>query len=106
MNLAAFPYTVPVTVTSTVVTTTADGDSTATTSTAVVPYALVAPRSSVERADPSQPAVFTGVQVYLPPGVTLDPDDRLTIRGVEYRVVGEPGVWGMGLEVSADRVGT
>ena len=53
----------------------------------------VAPRTSAEPLEVGRQAVITGLTVYMPSWVTVGPYDRLIVRGVTYRVEGEPGQW-------------
>lgn len=50
----------------------------------------VAPRTSAEEND-NRDAVIVGLTVYLTPGSDVVAADRMTVRGVDYEVVGEPG---------------
>jgi head-tail adaptor len=98
------------------VTTTTDelGDGTTSTSESTTAWALIAPRSSTERADPRAPAVITAATIYAPFGEPLDADDRLVVSGHggmdgEWQVEGDPGHWSLGdwkagLEVAVKRV--
>ena len=53
----------------------------------------VAPRSSIEPAEIARTPVYEGLAVYMPPGVSVTPYDRLVIRGTVYEVDGDPGDW-------------
>ena len=71
----------------------------------------VAPRTSTEPVEVGRQSVITGLTVYMPSWVTLSPYDRLIVRGVTYRVEGEPGEWRSpfsgwepGIEVAVTRV--
>jgi hypothetical protein len=57
--------------------------------------AKVAPRTDLggETRDPTREGVIVGATVYLPPGVRLEPVDRMWVRGIVWDVIGEPGVW-------------
>lgn len=105
-----------VTVTSTTTTTDDNGDSTTTTATAVLEWALIAPRTSAERTDPHAPAVITAATLYAPYDTAINSDDTVTVadhsaamNGV-WQVEGLPGAWGLdgwkpGLEVALRRAG-
>jgi hypothetical protein len=94
------------------VTTTTDplGNTTETT-TSTPETVLFAPRASSERADQRSPAVITGATIYKRgPGLSIDPDDRLLIAGVDpkidgtWQVDGDAGFWGnAGTEVASVR---
>lgn len=50
----------------------------------------VAPRTSEEPLQIAREIVYEGLAVYMPPGVSVTPYDRLVIRGTVYEVDGEP----------------
>lgn len=60
-----------------------------------VPYdgCAVAPINSTEPNEPGRNAVITGYTVYGPTGMVITPRDHAVIRGIEYQIDGEPGVW-------------
>ncbi len=62
-----------------------------------VPGCAVAPRmqlqASTESGERGRQGVIVGLTVYTPPGVDIRSSDKLTVRGVDYDVEGEPGVW-------------
>lgn len=62
----------------------------------IVDRAAVAPRTE-NRVDVEnhryQSTVTSGFDVFLPPGVTVEPDARMIVRGETYEVDGEPGDW-------------
>jgi hypothetical protein len=103
---------VTVTVNSIDVDTDDNGDSTSTPTSAEVTDVLFAPRSSDEHSDSRSPTVITGATLYKRgPGLTVGPNDTITIAGVSsmvngtWQVVGEPGCWGTaGTEVAVKRV--
>lgn len=91
------------------------GNTTTETFETVLPWALVAPRSSTERADLNQPAVVTAASVYGPFGTELNSDDLIVIDGFspnydgEWQVDGISGDWSLGdwkpgFEVAVKRV--
>jgi hypothetical protein len=53
----------------------------------------VAPRDAEEDHTNGRQTVIHGFNVYTPPGADILPTDRLTIRGEQHEVDGEPGVW-------------
>lgn len=58
----------------------------------------VAPRFSdvagfIETDQRGRAGVVIGYTVYAPPGTVVKRTDRMRVRGVEYDVDGEPGVW-------------
>jgi hypothetical protein len=70
---------------------------------------LVAPRSTSENLD-GRTGVIIGITVYMPAGSDVAATDRLVIRGDEYDIDGEPGLWTSpghsfvdGIEVAAKR---
>ena len=98
------------------VTTTTDdyGNSTTTTTSTTLEWALLAPRSSEERADPHAPAVISGATLYAPFDTVIDADDQVTIAdhspgmNGRWQVEGVPGNWSLdewrpGLEVALMR---
>ena len=57
------------------------------------------PRSAGGAAEPNLPnrdLVIIGLTVYAPPGVQIDPRDRVQVDGVMYEVDGEIGDWNHG----------
>jgi hypothetical protein len=68
----------------------------------VLEWALFAPRASVERSDPRQPAVITSAAIYGPFATELDSDDLIVVSDHspaadgEWRVDGLPGNWSLG----------
>lgn len=106
-----------VTVVSTVTTIDRHGDGTATTSSKVLDWALIAPRSSAERTDPHAPAVITAAALYAPFDTAIDVDDTIVVADHSpamngaWQVEGMPGAWSMndwqpGLEVALTRAGS
>lgn len=95
------------TVTWVAVTTTPDslGDWTSTEAAPVSVQAMVAARSSDERADQNSPAVLTGLTLYLfDLDVVPGASDWFTVRGERYEVEGQAHRWGgMGVEVAVKR---
>lgn len=106
-----------VTVVSVVTDTDPDGNSTVTEQETSLEWALVAPRASTERINPSAPAVVTDAQLYGRPfDFDLDADDLIRVAdhspalNGEWRIVGMPGPWSFGswrpgFEVALRRVG-
>lgn len=92
------------------------GDGTTVTTDTVLDWALVAPRSSSERADQRAPAVVSAATVYGPFSTPVDADDVIviadhspTMDGV-WLVEGIPGGWSLngweaGVEVAVRRAG-
>lgn len=106
-------HEITVTVSSTTTTEDNLGDTTTETTTTTVDRVLFAPRSSQERTDSTQPAVYTAASLYfrggLPAGVLLDSDDTITVADVHplidgtYQVEGIPAYWGGPVEVAVTR---
>ena len=77
------------------------GNSTTTTSDTVLPWALVAPRSSDERTDPRSPAVVTAASIYGPFGTSINADDLIIVADHspsmdgEWRAEGRSGDWSL-----------
>lgn len=70
------------------------GDTTTETTETTIPGCAVAPRGTVERADPRFPSTITGKTIYLPASApAVDSDDKVRIDGVLYEVDGEEGSW-------------
>lgn len=72
---------------------------------------VVAPRLDGEAHADGRQGVIVGFTVYAPPGTEVLPSDRLTIRGRDHEVDGEPGDWvdpwsgvSKGVELAARRV--
>lgn len=108
------------TATLTSVTTTKDdyGNESTSTSTAVLTWAIIAPRSSSEGPDPHAPAVITAATLYGPGGTAINSDDRVTITNHspamngEWLIDGSAGDWKSpfddwhpGIEVALKRAG-
>lgn len=62
--------------------------------------AVVSPRSasgthlSAETSEVGREAIIVGLMLFLPAGSPApEPVDRMHVRGEDYDVVGEPGVW-------------
>ena len=78
------------------------GDSSKTTSDTTLGWALIAPRSSSERADSRAPAVLTAATIYGPFGTTVNADDLLIVSGHSpsmdgtWLVEGRSGDWSLG----------
>lgn len=54
----------------------------------------VAPRAGDEDdSRRNREAVIVGLTVYLPADTPIDAVDHMRIRGLEYEVIGEPGLW-------------
>lgn len=51
------------------------------------------PGSSSEPREPGHERVISEPTLYLPPGVTFDSRDRVTVRGVLYEVEGDTREW-------------
>jgi hypothetical protein len=92
-----------VTVVSVATTTDPDGNATVTEQQTTLDWALIAPRTSAERADASQPAVVTAAQLYGRPfDVAIDADDTIRVAdhspamNGDWRVEGMPGPWSIG----------
>jgi len=83
-------------------TTDANGDSSTTTSDTTLAWALIAPRSSSERADSRAPAVLTAATIYGPFGATVNADDLFIVSGHSssmdgtWLVEGRSGDWSLG----------
>lgn len=58
-----------------------------------IPGCAVAPRDAEEDHGGGRQAVIIGFNVYAPAGTVVLPTDRLHIRGDDFEVDGEPGVW-------------
>jgi hypothetical protein len=58
-----------------------------------VPGCLFAPGSSEEPFEAGRNAVVSTPTVYAPPGTTVSARDRVTVRGNDYEVIGDPGDW-------------
>lgn len=103
----------PITVTlqSVTVTTTDVGDSSEVTTSADYDGVRFAPRSSSERTDSRAPAVLTGATLYRRGEFPATPNARVIITAQHplidgtWQVEGEPGYWGVGVEVAVKRVG-
>lgn len=63
------------------------------TSSFTVTGCVFAPRDSGETGSTVGPRIITGGTVYAPQGTVFESTDVLTIRGDEYVVDGESGVW-------------
>lgn len=85
------------------VTTDAYGDTTTVEVSTDVAGCLFAPRSSTERADSRTPAVITGASLYAPAGTVISPTSKIIVNGETYTVEGQPGDWGVGIEVALQR---
>jgi hypothetical protein len=104
----------------TVTTTTDDnGDTSIATADTVLDWAIIAPRSSVERVDPHAPAVITAATLYGPGGTAIDSDDLVIIAdhspamNGEWQIDGVAGDWKSpysdwhpGVEVALKRAGS
>lgn len=99
-------------------TTDAYGDTTYETFETVLEWAIIAPRSSIERVEPHSPAVITAATVYGPGGTAINSDDLIVISGHSpamdgtWQVEGIPGDWKSpftdwhpGIEVAVKRAG-
>jgi len=74
----------------------------------------ISPRAQVytsELTGPGRRAVIDGVLLYAPYGSDILPSDDIVVRGVTYRVDGEPGSWRSpytgarrGIEITLERV--
>lgn len=53
----------------------------------------IAPRSSEEPDQIARASVYEGLSIYMPPGVSVGPHDRIVVRGIVYEVDGDPGDW-------------
>lgn len=92
------------------------GDTSTDTNEVTVDGVMFAPRSSQERTNSREPAVYTAASLYfgngLPDGVALDSDDEIRIADVSslidgtYQVEGIPGYWGGPVEVAVTRTGS
>lgn len=60
--------------------------------TTTIPGAVVWPRTSVEYTD-ARDTVITGMTLLLPPGVTVEPTDRIIVRDEQYEVTAMPFNW-------------
>lgn len=58
-----------------------------------VPGVAVEPRPSGEPLQDARNQVVSGLTLYMPPGTTITPRNRVRVRGVTYDVLGEPAVW-------------
>lgn len=78
-------------------------------------WALIAPRTSTERAEPHAPAVVIAATIYGPGGKAIGPDDLLIVSGHspsldgEWQVEGIAGDWKyagaqLGVEVAVKRI--
>lgn len=72
---------------------------------------IVAPRHEGEDHEDGRQGVIVGFTVYAPAGADILATDRLTIRGDDHEVDGEPGAWvnpwteiTEGIEIHAGRV--
>lgn len=102
----------PISVTVVAVTTADDGlgNTTETTTSTVYDRCRFAPRSSSERTDPRAPAVITGGSVTRRGEFPVGRRDRIVITNQHplidgtWQVEGDPGYWGVGVEVAVKRV--
>lgn len=76
-----------------------------------IPGCVVAPGQAGEAHGDGRQGVIVGFTIYAPAGSDILPSDRLTIRGHDHEVDGEPGEWvnpwtqvTEGIEVRARRV--
>jgi hypothetical protein len=53
----------------------------------------VEPRPSGEPTQEARNSVVSGFTLYLPAGTEVAPDNRVTVRGDTYEVLGEPAEW-------------
>lgn len=53
----------------------------------------VEPRPSGEPLQDARNQVTSGFTLYMPPGTTITPQNRVSVRGVTYDVLGEPAEW-------------
>lgn len=51
------------------------------------------PGGSVEMVEPGREAVVSRPRVFLPPGTVITARSLLTVRGLLYRVMGDPADW-------------
>ncbi|MBW3663570.1 MAG: hypothetical protein KY469_10765 [Actinobacteria bacterium] len=70
----------------------AHGNTTYTYTDETVEGAAVAPRQGEETGNNRDTAIV-GLTVYLTHEVEMSPLDQMTVRGVRYSIVGEPGLW-------------
>lgn len=77
----------------------ASPDWTHTTSRVVRTLAPPEPRPSDEPTEDARNAVVSGWTLYLPLGTGITPYERVTVRGRDYPVQGEPASWGSKGEV-------
>lgn len=69
----------------------------------IVTVAPSEPRLSAEPLEDARNAVVVGWTLYLPSGSDVTAQDRMTVRGQDYPVEGDPAEWGMGLVVQTIR---
>jgi hypothetical protein len=67
----------------------------------VTTIAPLEPRPSDEPVQDARNAVTSGWTLYLPPGDPITRLNRVSVRGIEYPVQGEPADWGVGIVVQA-----
>lgn len=53
----------------------------------------VEPRPSGEPLQDARNQVTSGFTLYFPPDTTVTPQNRVSVRGATYDVLGEPAVW-------------
>lgn len=53
----------------------------------------VEPRPSGEPLQDARNQVTSGFTLYMPPGTAITPQNRVSVRGVTYDVLGEPADW-------------
>lgn len=53
----------------------------------------VEPRPSGEPLQDARNQVTSGFTLYMPPGTAITPQNRVSVRGVTYDVLGEAAVW-------------
>lgn len=61
-----------------------------------VPGVLCEPRPSSEPTQDARNSVTSGWTLYMPAGTVIGPRNRVRVRDVVYRVVGEPADWRLG----------
>lgn len=67
---------------------------------AIVTLAPAEPRPSAEPVQDARNSVTSGWTLYLPEGSDVTPVDKVTVRGTDYFILGEPAAWlGAGLVV-------